>query len=258
MDMDFYKFGSGKETLVIIPGLSAQSVMESKALVEEAYKQLSDYCTMYLIDRRRELPESYTMEEMAEDTAEKIAELGLERACIFGASQGGMIGLKIAINHPELTGRLILASSTARVTAERFKTIAKWIELAEAKDAKALCLSMGEDIYPKEVFEASRKLLCDMAESITDEELKRFIILAEAIKGFDVTAELQRISCPVFIIGDSEDRVFGGDAGEELAELLKGKPGVEMHMYEGFGHAAYDTAPDCRERILSFLKKTGR
>ena len=26
-------------------------------------------------------------------------------------------------------------------------------------------------------------------------------------------------------------------------------------MYSGYGHAAYDTAPDYRERILDFLKK---
>jgi hypothetical protein len=26
-------------------------------------------------------------------------------------------------------------------------------------------------------------------------------------------------------------------------------------MYEDFGHAAYDTAPDYKDRILEFLKK---
>ena len=44
---------------------------------------------------------------------------------------------------------------------------------------------------------------------MTDEDLRRFIILAEGTEGFDAVAEVEKIACPVLIIGAYEDRVLG-------------------------------------------------
>ena len=40
----------------------------------------------------------------------------------------------------------------------------------------------------------------------------------------------------------------------EIEEVMKDHPGFEIYMYDGYGHAAYDMAPDYKERILEFLK----
>ena len=103
------------------------------------------------------------------------------------------------------------------------------------------------------MFERLRELLVETAKSVTSEDLSRFIILAEGLKGFDVLDELEKISCPVFVVGSKGDQVLGADATDEIAERLSDKPGFALHMYEGFGHAAYDTAPDFKERMLRFL-----
>lgn len=70
--MDYFRFGEGKETLVILPGLSVQSVMASADAVVDAYRPLTDDFTIYLFDRRKELPDSYSIYEIAQDTAEAI------------------------------------------------------------------------------------------------------------------------------------------------------------------------------------------
>ena len=46
------------------------------------------------------MPDSYGVDDMARDTAEAIKALKLERVSIFGASQGGMIAMKIAVEYP--------------------------------------------------------------------------------------------------------------------------------------------------------------
>ena len=58
------------------------------------------------------------------------------------------------------------------------------------------------------------------------------------------------------ILGAELDQVLGVIASREIAEVLKqnGVP-VELYIYEKYGHAAYDEAPDFRSRILEFLKK---
>jgi pimeloyl-ACP methyl ester carboxylesterase len=50
-------------------------------------------------------------ETMAEDIAELIPTLGFERVAIMGFSLGGGVGLRTAIQHPEVVERLVLLST---------------------------------------------------------------------------------------------------------------------------------------------------
>ena len=251
--MDFFRFGHGEKTLVILPGLSVDSVMKYADAVADAYRLLTDDFTIYVFDRRKELPSSYSETEMAEDTAEAIRLLGLEQACIFGASQGGTIAIIIAARYPERVSRMVLASASAKVNPDHFRIFEKWIRLAEAGDAKVLYLAFGEAIFPPDVFEQSRDLLAAAAESVTDADLRRFVILAQGMKGLDLTEHLREVSCPVLVTGSMDDGVLGADASEYIAEHLKDHTGCELYMYNGYGHAVYDLAPDYKERLLNFL-----
>ena len=251
--MDYFKFGQGGRTLVIIPGLSVQSVMISANAVASAYQPLTNEFTIYVFDRRKELPASYSVREMVRDTAEAFRALGLRQAAVFGASQGGMIAMTMAIEHPDLVQELVLCSTAARMAEARHQAVDQWVKLAQDGDATGLYLAFGEAIFTQDMFEQLRELLVETAKSVTDEDLSRFIILAEGLKDFDVSSELEKITCPVFIVGSKDDQVLGADATDEIAEHLSDKPGFALHMYEGFGHAAYDTAPDFKERMLRFL-----
>lgn len=251
--MDYIRFGRGHKTLVILPGLSVQSVMGSAEAVARAYEPFAEEYTVYLFDRRNELPETYTVRDMARDTAEAFRALGLRDIYLFGASQGGMIAETIASEHPELVRALALGSTAARVTPEGYRTIEKWIGLAKNRDAEGLYLAFGEAVYPGEVFEQYREILIETAKSVTEEELSRFVVLAEGMKGFDVTDELESIRCPVLALESRDDRVLGSDAADRFAELADSRPEFELFVYEGYGHAAYDTAPDYKDRLIRFF-----
>ena len=251
--MDYFSFGNGAKTLVILPGLSAQSVMISADAIASAYSIMADDFTVYVFDRRKELPPDYTVDDMAKDGAAAILSAGLSRVSIFGASQGGMIAMKIAASHPELVEKLVLGSTAARVTDEGFKVIGKWLGFAERGDAEGLYLSFGEDVYPREVFGSLCPLLIEAAKTVTNDDLARFAALSRGTAGFDATGDLSRISCPVLAIGDSDDRVLGAAATEEIGSFIKNRKDFEMYIYSGYGHAAYDTAPDYKERMLKFL-----
>lgn len=251
--MDYLRFGNGARNLVIIPGVSVQSVLNYAEAITESYKLLTEDFTVYVLDRRKDMPESYSVYEMARDTAETIKVLKLDRVSLFGASQGGMIAMKIAVDHPELVESMILGSTAARVTEERFAVIDRWIQLAKAGKSEGLYLSFGEAVYPESVFEQSRGMMIEAAKTVTPEDLKRFITVSEGMKGFDVTGDLHKIACPVLVLGANDDRVLGSEASVQIMESLKGRPDCELFVYDGYGHAAYDLAPDYRERMLKFL-----
>ena len=107
-EMDYMKFGHGNRILVIIPGLSVQSVLLSADAIEEAYQMFTDDYTVYLFDRRKDLPDVYSVHDMAEDTAAAFNVLGLDQVYLFGVSQGGMISLNIAIDHPEIDRKSVV------------------------------------------------------------------------------------------------------------------------------------------------------
>ena len=97
------------------------------------------------------------------------------------------------------------------------------------------------------------KIDIDRVKTVTPEtligDLERFIILAKGVKGFDMTERLGSITCPVLVIGSSDDKVIEPDAIKMIKTL-----NCEVYMYDGYGHAVYDTAPDFKERALEFLR----
>lgn len=254
--MDYCRFGCGKGTIVIIPGLSVQSVMPSAQAIAQAYKILTDDYTVYVFDRRKgQLDDNYSIADMARDTASAMKSLGIEKADVFGASQGGMIAMSMAIMYPELVEKLVLASTSSSVDAKGFETVENWVELAKSGDADALYQAFGKAIYPQAVYNQSKDILSQAAGTVTKQDLARFVVLAQAIRGFDITENLYKIKCPALIIGSSDDAVLGSKAAEVIKDNLKNSSDCEFFMYDGYGHAVYDLAPDFHERVYEFLKK---
>lgn len=56
-----------------------------------------------------------TLEDLASDVEVLLGQLGIDQADFFGFSLGGMVSLELAITHPELAGRLVLASVPSRL-----------------------------------------------------------------------------------------------------------------------------------------------
>ena len=249
--MDYLRFGHGGETLVILPGLSVQSVMASAEAVANAYQALTDDYTLYLLDRRKVLPAAYSMDDMARDTAEALRALGLRQVNLFGVSQGGMIAMLMAVEQPELIKKLVLGSTSACIGQAQYQLFDRWIQMAKRGRRTELYLDFGEALYPRAVFEKWREVLIEASKTVTQADLDRFVVLAESVKDFDITGELHKIACPVLVIGSMDDRVLGADASRRIAEHLKQ---AELYMYDGYGHAAYDTAEDYKERIARFLE----
>lgn len=135
---EYFSFGSGERTFVILPGLGTRSILFSRMMISAAYKRFCDDFTVYVFDRRRNLPPTYTVREMAHDTAAAMRALGLRNADIFGASLGGMTAQFIAIDSPELVRSLVLGSTAPRVNKRLLEVSEKWSAAAGSGDLAAL------------------------------------------------------------------------------------------------------------------------
>lgn len=251
--MDYVRFGSGSNKLVILPGLSVQRLGQYAHAVAGEYQLMKQDFTVYVFDRRNELPNAYSLPEMAEDTAKAICTLGLSDICLFGASQGGMMALLIALEHPSLVRKLALGCTSSSMDEKQYAVLFHWAELAREEKREELYVSFGEKLYSPSLFRQIEPLLKEMAKDVTDDELKRFVCLVKASKDFSVTDRLSELSCPVFAVGSRDDRVLGAEATLVIAKALREKTDFTLHLYDGYGHAAYDTAPDSRQRLYRWL-----
>lgn len=249
--MKYCSFGEGPKTLVMIPGLSLLSPMTFADTTAIAYKDMLQDFTIYLIDRREDMPEHYTIHDMARDTAAALKEIGIEEAYFFGTSQGGMIIQVIAIEYPKLVKKMVLGSTVSSVEGvDSELALGKWIELAEAGEIHELNLSFSETVYSEATFRRFKKAISAMDKMVKPEDLRRFVILSKGIEGFDISSQLCNIKCPVLVIGSKMDRVFEWSRILRTAELL----GCESYFYEDYSHCVYDEAPDYKDRLMDFFK----
>lgn len=253
IEIDYLKFGNGERNLIIIPGLSIKSVMESAGAVADAYNVFCEDYTVYLFDRNKKIKNSTTIYDMASSTAAAIHSLGIESADFFGVSQGGMIAQCIAVEYPELVHKMVLGSTLSKINKTTEKTLGEWIDLAKKKDIKSLCENFVKKLFSKDFCDKFGELIVNMNLDVTNDELERFICLASATDGFDIHKNLGKIKCPVLILGAENDKVVTGEASKQMHEKF---PNSEIYMYGGdYGHGVYDEAPDYKTRILEFLKK---
>ncbi len=65
--------------------------------------------------RTADIDRPLTIEQMADDVAAALRQLGIEQADIFGYSMGASVALHVAIRHPEVVRKLVLASVTYKL-----------------------------------------------------------------------------------------------------------------------------------------------
>lgn len=249
-DLDCVRFGSGEKTLVMIPGLGIQGVKSAAFGLAYMYRIFTKEYTVYVFDKKAVIPHGYTIRNLAGDLASAMAQLDLKNADIFGVSQGGMIAQYLAIDYPELVNKAVLGITSSRCNDVISDVVGRWIEMAKQNDYRAFVVDMFEKMYSAAYLKKYKWLLPIASRIGKPKDFSRFIALAESCLTCNAYPELDKITCPVFVIGGKQDLVVTGGESEEIAARL----GCEIYMYENLGHAAYDEASDFSERVYRFLK----
>lgn len=252
--MYYVSFGSGTKKLVVLPGLSdGLATVKGKAwILASSYKRFFHDYTVYLFSRKNDMPEGYSIADMADDQVQAMHQLGIGKACVLGVSQGGMIAQSIAIRHSEMVDRLILAVTAPSANDIVKENVTAWISMAKRGDHKHLMIDTAEKTYSKKYLDKNRKLLPLLALFTKSSSYERFFRNADAILHFDARKELPMITAPTLIIAGSEDQTVGNYAAEELKQGISGS---ELFVYEGLGHGAYEEAKDFYDRVLAYCNQ---
>ncbi len=251
MQIDTITFGTGRKNLVMIQGLNTRGIKGAGVSVAWMYRSFAKDYTVHLFERRQEVQSGITVREMAADVAFAMDALKIRNADVFGVSQGGMIAQYLAINRPDLVNKLVLAVTLSKNNETVEAVIQKWIFLTEQAEWRPLVTDMAERMYSKSYMRRYRPLLPLLTVLQKPKDVQRFVRLAEACLTCNAYEELDKIQCPVFVIGGKQDQVVTGAASEEIARKLN----CEIYLYDDLGHAAYEEAADFNRRVRDFLMK---
>lgn len=252
--MDYVFFGKGEKKLVMLPGLSdGLATVRGKALpLSLSYRIFSKDYTVYMFSRKRQMHTGYTIREMAEDQAQAMRALHIQQADVLGVSQGSMIAQYLAIDHPELVRKLVLAVPAARVNPVIEKNLSRWISYAADGEYGKLMKDTAEKSYTGENLRRYSKISGLLGKVFHPKEADRFLINAEAILTFNALDELDQITCPTYVIAGGEDKTIGTEAAYEIYERI---PHCTFGYYPDYGHAVYEEAKDFNERVYHWLMK---
>ncbi len=250
-EMEYLRFGNENgEKFVILPGIALKSVMGSAEAIISAYTLLAENYDVYLFDHIAEEPEGYEIASMAEDTLAAFDRLGLDRVHLMGVSMGGMVSQTIALKAPDRVSSLILCSTAMNTAHADPDVFAKWKDLAEKRDTRALMAAFGESVYTPSFYEQYKDYILASGDGATELDFRNFLISLNAVRHFNVESQIKNIACPVFVLGAGADRVVGDQAAYDLIEALQ----CDYYIYEGYGHGVYDEAPDYLSHIDAFLR----
>ncbi len=249
MQMDYISFGTGSRDLVLIQGLNTRGIRGAALSLAYLYRIFAGAYRVHLFDRRPDIPEGITVRELAADVAAAMDRLAITKADVLGVSQGGMIAQYLAIDRPDLVNKLVLAVTLSRNNHTVRTVVEGWIELTEQGKMGQLVADMAEKMYTPSYVRRYRPFLPLLALLQKPRDRQRFIRLARACLTCNAYEELEKIRCPVFVIGGAQDKVLGGDASREMAEKL----GCQRYLYQELGHAAYEEAKDFNQRVYSFF-----
>lgn len=165
------------------------------------------------------------LDAIAQDIVLWIQEYAIENVTLVGHSQGGMIAMRIAAQHPELIKHLILVNTSAR--AEYPERLTTWRErekiLLSDSDQK---LGLFKEIQK---IKHSQQYL-DQHQDTLDLELKHLMtadpqhlakaLAAAVIHRTDIREQISMIQANTHVISAAMDTATPIELGEEIAQLI--------------------------------------
>jgi pimeloyl-ACP methyl ester carboxylesterase len=187
----------------------------------------------------------------ADDLAELIEELRLERPTVFGVSFGGAIALELALEHRDCVGALILQGAESRFQANLGSVIARRVlERFPLPNDNGFVnqffnLLHGGRPKPGPLVDFVVEHCWETDQSVMAQRL-------ELLEGFDVSDRLWQLDVPSLVLAGTRDMIVPLRCQRSLASSIGGS---RFATLEGAGHIGFLTHREQIARLVSqFLR----
>ena len=187
----------------------------------------------------------YSLDMLAEDLRQLLAELRIKRTHYVGLSMGGMIGQVVALTDPGVFDRVVLADTGHAQTPETRKQWEERIRTAETKGMQPLVQGTLERWFTEPFRKGKPEIVKKIADLIQSTPVPGYVGCCHAISNLNTTARLKEIKRPVLAIAGEQDAAAPGTRtiGENV-------PGAKLVMIPQAAHIANIEQAEAFNRAL--------
>jgi 3-oxoadipate enol-lactonase len=255
----FYEIIGEGQPVVFIAGIASEHLQWKPAHVP-AFTSAGYQCVIFDnrdVGQTDESPiTSYTIKQFADDTAELLRRLHIDRAHIFGESMGGMIAQEFAINYPEMVRSLTLICTTPYIEPFFKAQSDSWRNVRRKLTLEESFQTIGLWLYSSAFYEnpeAEKMFLDDVKANPHPQSVAAFERQLDAILSHNTLDRLNQIKSPTHVIGGDADILFPLRLSRILAERI---PGAKLTVIPNGAHVLAFENPDEFNRVaLNFLNQ---
>ena len=189
-------------------------------------------------------PGPYAIDQFANDALGLLEAFAIDRVHYVGLSFGGLIGQKLAIEHPEVIESLTLCD-----TGSRFPPREIWDERIAIASSEGMTGVAGKTLkrwFPNGPAKGASLTIDDVQRMILDTPVDGFLNCCRLLRDPDLTEQLHRIEARTLVVFGSEDPMA------PLSQYLhRGLAGADCIVIEGAGHLANVDDPEAFAAALA-------
>jgi 3-oxoadipate enol-lactonase len=201
-------------------------------------------------------PPPYTIGMMADDCADLLDFLGIERPVVVGGlSMGGYVAFEFYRRYPERVAGLILASTralpdTPQAQAGRDQAIAK----AQAEGVEAVAATLLPKLFAPENYAEDQELVEFVQDIMAETSLEGMIGALHAMRDrADSTPTLAEIEVPTLIIHGAEDQIVPVDEARAMKRAIRS---AKLVVIPEAGHMVnLERIDEFNDAVLDFLEE---
>lgn len=241
---------AGAPVVVLIAGLggSGSYWLPQLAALEQEY-QVVCYDQRGTGNNAGELPEDYSLPQMADELWLALAEAGITRFCVVGHALGALIGLQLAVDHPAALSGLVCVNGWLTLHPHTRRCFQIRERLLHAGGAQAWVEAQPLFLYPAD-WMAARMPRMEAEEALALAHFPGKVTLlrrVNALKRADLSRQTTRIHCPVQVVCAADDLLVPATCSSQLHAAL---PGSVLTLMPRGGHACNVTEPEAFNALL--------
>jgi pimeloyl-ACP methyl ester carboxylesterase len=239
--------------LVVFPGLARDSDNEGLRIQNRqraTYRRLASVTlrTVYLMHRPRQMVPGTTMAEIAAAQATAIRSCFTEPVDVLGISTGGAIALQLAVDHPSLVRKLVVAGAASWLGESGRQRLRKYGALISQGKSGACVLASV--LAPKMLRGPAALLLWALSWQERHLDPTDMLTTIHAECEFDVTSRLGAITAPTLVVAGERDHAF---SPELFRITANGIPNSCLLLYPRRGHIGALLDPRFGRDVGAFL-----
>lgn len=178
-------------------------------------------------------PGPYEIDDLGRDALAMLDGLGIERFSFCGLSIGGMVGMWLASEAPELVERLVLCCTSALLGPRDL-----WderIAVARSQGMDALVDGVTERWFTPDFFSSNPETVKKAARMLRETDPEGYAGCCAAIRDMDLRDRLPSIKSPTLVISGADDPASPPEHGAQIRDFV---PNARLQVIPDASHLA--------------------